>query len=92
MAEIGQQVFEMFQNASDEEVMYVIDVLKLLLSNRLSNKENGVSTSSASAENVSPEADEAWDNFKKYKGIIDRDINYKAELAESRDERYADFI
>jgi len=31
---------------------------------------------------------EVWNEFKKYKGIIDYDIEEKAELAKAREEKY----
>ena len=34
---------------------------------------------------------EAWEGFKKYKGIIRCAVDEKAELAEARDEKHADF-
>ena len=34
---------------------------------------------------------EAWECFKKYKGIIHCAVDEKVELAESRDEKYANF-
>jgi hypothetical protein len=31
----------------------------------------------------------AWENLKKYKGIIDKDIDIKKELIEAREDKYA---
>ena len=43
----------------------------------------------ASAAGVSSEAFNAWEAFKKYKGIVQYDIDEKAELAMARDEKYS---
>ena len=37
------------------------------------------------------DAIEAWEGFKKYKGIIRYTIDEKVELADARDEKYANF-
>ena len=43
-----------------------------------------------SVTGVSSEAFNAWEAFKKYKGIVQYDIDEKAELAMARDEKYSD--
>ena len=44
----------------------------------------------ASETGVSSEASNAWEAFKKYKGIVQYNIDEKAELAMARDEKYSD--
>ena len=37
------------------------------------------------------EMSDAWEGLQKYKGILNCDIDEKAELTKARDEKYADF-
>lgn len=85
MTNLKEQAIEMIQYVPDDKMVYVVDILKLL--NNVFDDKKSVTVS-----DISSDAVEAWEGFKKYKGIIPYDIDIKAELAKARDEKYADFI
>ena len=91
MSTLKEQAVKILQEIPDEKMPFIMDMLKminvipnfvgLLRSNLFEEKSND-----------STEAIEAWERFKAYKGIIPYEIDIKAELAQARDEKYADFI
>ena len=81
---LKQQAIQIIQDVPDDKIFYVINILKQL-SNIFYDNDNTINTTKKS------EAIEAWEGFQKYIGIIDCDIDAKAELAEARDEKYARF-
>ena len=85
MANLKEQAIEILYHIPDDKMIYVIDVLKSL--NNIFYENKSINVSDDSSERL-----EAWERFKKYKGIIPCDIDVKAELAKARDEKYADFI
>ena len=84
MTNLKEQAIQIIQNVPDDKIIYVIDMLRWL--NNIFYEKKSVAVS-----NTSSEALEAWKEFQQYKGIIPYDIDIKAELAEARDEKYADF-
>ena len=84
MTNLKEQAVKMLQDVPDDKMAYVIDMLKWL--NNIFYDKKSIAVSG-----ISSKANEAWEGLKKYKGIIDCDIDAKAELAEARDEKYADF-
>lgn len=83
MTKLKQQAVEMIQDVPDDKMSYVIDMLKWI--NSLLNDKNPVAPG-----NVDDVFD-AWEGFKKYKGIVHFDIDEKLELAKARDEKHANF-
>lgn len=53
--------------------------------------ENGDSIVIKPVESSIKNKKDAWESFKKYKGIITDNIDEKIELANARDEKYASF-
>ena len=90
MIELKKQAVELIQNVPDDKMAYVIDILKWL-NGLLCDRSLSLSLGTNVNARDSVEIFEAWKGFRKYKGIIDGDIDEKAELALARDERYADF-
>ena len=84
MSILKEQAVQMLQNVPDDKIIYVIDMLKWLNNIFDDKKPTAVS-------GISSEAVKAWNEFKKYKGIIAYDIDEKAELTKAREEKYADF-
>ena len=82
MTNLKEQAVIMLQNVPDDKMIYVIDILKQL-NNIFDSKNVNINKKSMAVE--------AWEELKKYQGIIDCDIDAKAELAKARDEKYADF-
>ena len=78
MSNLKEQAIKILQNVPDDKMAYVIDMLKCL-NNIFDNKS------------MVDDKLEAWERFKKYKGIISYNIDEKAELARARDEKYANF-
>ena len=90
MATLKEQAVNILHDVPEEKMSYVVDVLKWL--NGTFKKTNGDVTNIP--RTVSGEVSDAliaWQEFKKYKGIIQYEIDEKAELARARDEKYADF-
>ena len=86
MTELKIQAIEMLKDVPEDKMVYVVDLLKWL--NGLFH-DNGVGYTASNG--ASPDSLAAWEAFKKYKGMIHCDIDERAELAEARDEKYADF-
>ena len=86
MTNLKEQAIKMLEHVPDDKMVYVFDILK-----RLNDIFDDKSDKSINEDKKS-EAIKAWEELKKYKGIIDCDIDEKAELAAARDEKYADFI
>ena len=91
MTTLKEQAISMVQNVPDEKIPYVVDMLKWIM-DILDSKATHFKQMPVTASNNSSEAIEAWERFRKYKGIIPYDRDAKAELAKARDEKYADFI
>jgi len=87
MTSLKEQAVRMLQDVPDDKMTYVIDILKCL--NDLFTDKSTNSTNIIT--DVSSEVLDAWEGFKKYKGIIHEDIDEKEELKKARDEKYADF-
>ena len=74
-------------------MVYVIDILKWL-QDLLKDGSVGINKLQTTSTDISSEACkalEAWEGLKKYKGIIRCNIDEKAELANARNEKHADF-
>jgi len=84
MTKLHEQAVEMLQHIPDDKMVYIIDILKGVVG--IFDKEPISSTSSTLSKI------EAWEDFKRYKGIVQRDIDEKAELAKARDEKYANIV
>ena len=89
MTALRQQAFDMLQAVPEDKMVYIIDILKGFNGAVI---DKGVDTNKLSAKNTDRSKKlAAWENLKKYRGVIDRDIDIKAELAEARDEKNARF-
>ena len=90
MTKLKEQAVEMLLGVPDEKMVYVIDILKSL-NGLFSGKSMSVYSVPSSETDVSSEAFVAWEAVKKYKGIINFNIDEKLELARARDEKYTSF-
>ena len=79
MTALKKQAMTMVESIPDEKMSHVVDMLRSI-------------TDIIGNDVAYPPRREAWKQLQKYKGIIAHDINEKAELAEARNEKYADFI
>lgn len=75
MTMLKEQAVEMLKNLSDEKVVFLIKIMEGL--EGLGNKP------------LHDEKKEALRDIQKYRGRLPEDFDYKKELAESREERYA---
>ena len=82
-----KQAFELLQNVPEDKMNYVILILKGL--NGLLTDETDFNRMAFTELKTSDDILEAWEGFRKYKGIIPCVIDEKAELAKARDEKYA---
>ncbi len=76
MTMIKEKAVEMLKTLPDEKVVYLIKIMEGL--------EGLGETSQISQKR------EALKNIQKFRGRLPEDFDYKKELAESREERYAD--
>lgn len=76
MTMIKEKAVEMLKTLPDEKVVYLIKIMEGL--------EGLGETSQVSQKR------EALKNIQKFRGRLPEDFDYKKELAESREERYAD--
>jgi hypothetical protein len=91
MTNLKEQAMQMLQDFPDDKMSYIIDMLKWV-TGILDDKNVDFAQMPVEARGNSADALEAWEDFKKVKGIIPYEIDAKAELAKARDEKYADFI
>jgi hypothetical protein len=80
LTKLKEQALDIIRNVPDDKMAVIIDILK------------GLSGLDGNSYETFSTKKEAWDDFKKYKGIIKHDIDEKAELARARDEKYAGSI
>ena len=81
MTPLRQEAIDIIQSIPDTKIAYVVDILKnlsSLIDDETVDKQ----------KHPSP----AYERLMRYKGTVDTDSDYKAELAKARDEKYADFI
>ena len=87
MGSLKMQAVEMIQDVPDDKLIYVIDILRLL-NKAFVDKPIILNKRTQPMAVISTDSLEAWEGFKKYKGVIQDDIDEKAELARARDEKY----
>ena len=97
MLSLKEQAVNIVQSFPDEKMSYVIELLKWVLNilddNSKASGEMPLASLENPAEATEPtKAVKAWERFKAYKGIIPYAIDAKTELAQARDEKYADFV
>ena len=90
MTTLKKQAIEILKNVPEEKMVYVVDVLKWLDFTFSKTNQPFLNTSKIIAPNSSEKV-KIWNEFKKYKGIIDYDIDEKTELANARDEKHESF-
>ena len=81
MTALHQEAIDIIQNIPDTKIIYFVGILKNL--SDLLNTEI-----KEARKHPSP----AYKRLLLYKGVVNADIDAKAELAKARDEKYADFI
>ena len=83
MSALRQEAIDLIQNIPETKIIYVVGILK-----NLSQSFNDTQANSFKPSNPQ----QSYKRLLLYKGAIDDDIDCKAELAQARDEKYADFI
>ena len=91
MLTLKEQAVDMVQSFPEEKMSYVIEILKWIVGVLDDESRTSREAPTAAIDNPS-EAIEAWERFKGYKGIVPYDVDIKAELAQARDEKYADSV
>jgi len=91
MLTLKEQAVDMVQSFPEEKMSYVIEILKWIVGVLDDKSRTSHGTHTVAMDNPS-EAIKAWERFKAYKGIVPYDIDIKAELAQARDEKYADSV
>ena len=91
MLTLKEQAVDIVQSFPEEKMSFVIDILKwivgVLNDKSITSREAQINTMASTSEAIN-----AWERFKAYKGIVPYDIEIKAELAQARDEKYADSL
>jgi|GEM_PF-2236158 len=86
MPALKQQALDLLSEMPEEKMPYVIDILKKLKAQFVyNNDDNQRVTKQFNQE----QALAAWKELQKFRGIIDDDIDVKAELKKARDSKYA---
>ena len=88
VASLRNQAISLLDEIPNEQMKNVIDILRGLR-NLLANL-NDAEAPAGKGPNAGRLR--AWNELKKYKGIVMRGIDEKDELAGARDEKFADFI
>ena len=81
MTSLRQEAIDIILSIPDTKIEYIVGILKnlsSLINDETMDKQKHPST--------------AFERLMRYKGTVDIDSDYKAELAKARDEKYADFI
>ena len=91
MITLKEQAVKILQGVPEEKLPYVVDILIWLTSTfeKMNNPHNNIKD--ATPETSSDTLKE-WNAFRKYKGIINYEIDERAELAKARDEKYEENI
>jgi hypothetical protein len=90
MISLKEQAVNILQNLPEDKMSYVVDMLNWV-SGMLDDKNIKLNQLPVAVPGNTAETAAAWARFKKYKGIINYDIDEKTELANARDEKYAGF-
>ena len=91
MLTLKEQAVNMVKSLPDEKMTFIIEILRQILG-ILDDKSETPTQAPIIVMDNPPEAIKAWERFKVYKGIIPYDLDPKAELANARDEKYADSV
>ena len=91
MLTLKEQAVNIVQSFPEEKMSYVIEILRWV-GGVLDDKSRISREVPIIAMDNPSEAIKAWERFKAYKGIVPYDIEIKAELAQARDEKYADSL
>ena len=86
MTALKSQAVSMIYAIPNEQMGHVIEILRGL------NKIIADTAVASAPSSTKLNRLKTWGEFKKYKGIIPRDICEQSELARARDEKYADII
>ena len=91
MLTLKEQAVSIVQGFPEEKMSYIIELLKWVVGVLDANSIPYSETPFPTIDNPTGAA-KAWGRFKAYKGVIPYDIDIKAELAQARDEKYANPI
>lgn len=82
MTQLREQAIEMIKEIPEEEIIYVVNILKNV---------KDLTQQTQRRENVPSEKKNLLKSLEKYRGRLPEDFDYKKELEEARDDKYADF-
>ena len=82
MTQLREQAIEMIKEIPEDKIIYVVNILKNVRD--LSGQPQADGTQKM-------ERGLLLEQLKQYRGRLSEDFDYKKELEEARDEKYADF-
>ncbi|WP_320958539.1 dihydrodipicolinate reductase [Enterocloster asparagiformis] len=82
MTQLREQAIEMIKEIPEDKIIYVVNILKNVRD--LSGQPQADGTQEM-------ERGLLLEQLKQYRGRLSEDFDYKKELEEARDEKYADF-
>lgn len=82
MTQLRKQAIEMINEIPEEKIIYVVNILKNVLD---------LSDYPQKSETQENNKRDLLEQLEKYRGRLPKDFDYKKELEEARDEKYADF-
>lgn len=82
MTQLREQAIEMIKEIPEEKIIYVVNILKNV---------RDLSDYPQKGETQENNKKVLLEQLEKYRGRLPMDFDYKKELEEARDEKYADF-
>lgn len=82
MTQLREQAIEMIKEIPEEKIIYVVNILKNV---------RDLSDYPLKGETQENNKKVLLEQLEKYRGRLPMDFDYKKELEEARDEKYADF-
>jgi hypothetical protein len=88
MTQVKRRAFELLKNISDEKAVYVIKFIRAIDDDSKADTENEVAVQNVIRHDDFEKKQAAFQRLLKFSGTLHQHIDWKKELAESRDERY----
>lgn len=82
MTQLREQAIEMIKEIPEDKIIYVVNILKNV---------RDLSEQPKKDQTLENDRQILREQLEQYRGRLPKDFDYKKELAEARDEKYADF-
>ena len=82
MTQLREQAIEMIKEIPEDKIIYVVNILKNV---------RDLSEQPKKDQTLENDRQILREQLEQYRGRLPKEFDYKKELAEARDEKYADF-